>query len=273
MPAAELAEPPPHRGRAGEAQLVDQAVLQGQLEPFERGLAVGLHQVQGVGRHPAVPEQLRQRPRRRAGLLGGLPDHGVAAQQGRHQVPRGHRHREVGGGDHGRHPERPAEGEELLVGHLAGHGLPVQAPALAEEEGAGVDDLLDLAERLPQRLADLAGHQFGQRLLVGLHQPADLLDHAAAQRRRQRRPGGLPVARGPAGPPEGGGVRQLQIRHDLAELGGIAGMQHPGLRRARQLPGDHRPETHRATTSWDDLRRWEAGLTRRRRADAAGSPR
>ena len=48
----------------------------------------------------------------------------------------------------GRGPDRDPEGEQLLVGHLAGDRLAVQPPALAEEEVAGVDDLLDLAQRL-----------------------------------------------------------------------------------------------------------------------------
>ena len=45
-------------------------------------------------------------------------------------------------------PTGDAEREQLLVGHLRRHRLAVEAPALAEEEVAGVDDLLHLAERL-----------------------------------------------------------------------------------------------------------------------------
>jgi hypothetical protein len=40
---------------------------------------------------------------------------------------------EVAGGDHRRHPDRLAEGEQLLVRHLAWHGLAVEPPALTEE--------------------------------------------------------------------------------------------------------------------------------------------
>ena len=105
---------------------------------------------------PPRQEQPRERGPERRRVLGGLPDDGVAAQQRRHEVPRRHRDREVARRDDRRDADRLAEGEELLVGHLAGDGLAVQAPALAEEEVARVDDLLDLAERLGVGLADLA---------------------------------------------------------------------------------------------------------------------
>ena len=121
-------------------------------------------------------------------VLRGLPDDRVAAQDRRDEVPGGHGHREVAGGDDRRHADRVAEGEELLVGHLARHGLPVQAPALGEEEVAGVDDLLHLAERLGVRLADLARDEPGERLLVVLDDPADLLDRRCRAPARARPP-------------------------------------------------------------------------------------
>ena len=86
------------------------------------------------------------------------------------------------------HADRRPEGEELLVRHLARHGLAVEPPALAEEEVAGVDDLLHLAERLRVGLADLARDQARERLLVLLHEATDLLDRLAAHRRRDRGP-------------------------------------------------------------------------------------
>ena len=92
-------------------------------------------------------------------------------------------------------PTGIAEGEELLVGHLRRHGLAVEPPALAEEEVAGVDDLLHLAERLGVGLADLARDEPGERLLVLLDEAADLGDHAAADRRGHGGPLALGAAR------------------------------------------------------------------------------
>src|SRR6185503_18783922 len=112
------------------------------------------------------------------------------------------------GGDDRGDADRDAEREELLVGHLARDGLAVEAPALAEEEVAGVDDLLDLAERLGIGLADLARDEAGERLLVVLDQAADLLDRTAADRCGHLRPLALCFAGGLAGGDEGGGVAE-----------------------------------------------------------------
>ena len=125
------------------------------------------------------------------GVLGRLPDDRVAGQQRGHDVPGRHGDREVAGGDDRDGADRLAEGEQLLVRHLARHGLPVQPATLAEEEVAGVDDLAHLAERLGVRLADLGGDQPGQRLGVVLDQPADVGDRPAADRGRDRGPARL----------------------------------------------------------------------------------
>src|SRR6185503_11672223 len=107
------------------------------------------------------------------------------------------------GGDDRGDADRDAEREELLVGHLARDRLAVQAPALAKEEVARVDDLLHLAQRLGVGLADLARDEAGERLLVVLDQAADLLDRAAADRRRHGGPLALRLAGGLAGGDEG----------------------------------------------------------------------
>jgi hypothetical protein len=97
------------------------------------------------GRQAAGEEDAGERVAERGGVVGRLPHDGVAAQQRRHEVPGRHRDREVAGGDDPGDADRHAEGEQLLVAHLARHGLAVQPPSLAEEEVAGVDDLLHLA--------------------------------------------------------------------------------------------------------------------------------
>ena len=88
------------------------------------------------------------------------------------------------------HADRVAEREQRLVRHLARHGLAVEPATFAEEEVAGVDDLAHLAERLGVRLADLAGDQSGERLGVGLDDPADVRDRAAPDRRGHVGPAG-----------------------------------------------------------------------------------
>ena len=140
-------------------------------------------------------------------------------------------------------PTGDAEGEQLLVGHLRRHGLAVEPPALADEEVAGVDDLLDLAERLGVGLADLARDQARERLLVVLHEPAELLDRAAAHGRGHRGPLALRRARGLAGGDEGAGVAEQRRRRRSRRC--RRGWWRSHGRRARRLRG--RPAMIEAT--------------------------
>ena len=185
---AELADLRADRARPGEADLVDEALFQSGLQTLEGVRTRGLDEVQHARRNATRVEEPHHRVAQRGAVLGRLPDDGIAAQDRRHQVPRRHGDREVARGDDRRDTDRHPKREQLLVRHLRRHGLPVQPPALAEEEVARVDDLLHLAERLGIRLADLARDQRSKCLLVGLDQPADLCDHATAGRSRHRRP-------------------------------------------------------------------------------------
>lgn len=220
--SAELADAGADRAGTGEADLVDRARLQGGLQALEGRLAIGVDEVEHAARHAGAPRQLGDRAGGGRGVLGGLPHHGVAAQQRRDDVPGGHRDREVARGDHRGDPDRDPEGEQLLVGHLRRHGLPVEPAPLAEEEVAGVDDLLDLAQRLGVGLADLAGHQLGQRLLVRLDQPSQARDHAAAHRGGHLGPlalGALGVLGGDA---QGVRAAEPDPRHHVVEVRRVA---------------------------------------------------
>jgi hypothetical protein len=221
--AAQLADARAHRRGAREADLVDEPLLERPLQALEGGVPAGLDQVQHALRQATVDEQLGERLAERRRVLRRLPDHGVAAQDRGHQVPGRDRHREVARGDDRRDADRRAEGEQLLVGHLARHGLPVQAPALAQEEVAGVDDLLHLAQRLRVGLAHLARHEAREGLLVGLDQPADLLDRPAPGRRGRGGPVALGGSRRPAGLDEGGGVTEQHLGHRLVEACRVGG--------------------------------------------------
>src|SRR5262249_38107675 len=125
----------------------------------------------------------------------------------------------------------------------------VQPTALAEEEVAGVDDLPHFAERLGVGLTDLRGHQTGQALGIGLHQPADVGDCTAAYRRRHVRPGRL----GSTGSMRCGRERaRITERPPGAHLGGWGRFYRaqPATGRLRHLqPGDDRRDAsaHQAT--------------------------
>jgi hypothetical protein len=71
-------------------------------QPGEGVPTVGVHDVEHSFGQTRVGEQLVQRGGRRGGVLGGLPDDGVATKQRRDDVPGRHRDREVAGrDDHG----------------------------------------------------------------------------------------------------------------------------------------------------------------------------
>ena len=221
----------PDRARAGEADLVDELAVERLLEPGEGLRAVGEHEVQDAvgqrrrgGRAPRSPAPI-------AGVYSaGFQTTALPHSSAGTRYQRRHRDREVARGDDRRDADRDAEREELLVGHLARHRLAVEAPALAEEEVAGVDDLLHLAERLRVGLADLARDEAGERLLVLLDQAADLLDRAAADRRRHRGPLALGLARGLAGGDEGRRVAEADAPRRRPRCS-------PGCATSRSRPG------------------------------------
>ena len=152
-----------------------------------------------------------------AGVFGRLPDDGIPAHESGHEVPGGNGNREVARCDDGARPDRIPKREQVLVGHLAGDGLPIQSAALSQEEVACVDDLLDLAERLLVGLADLPGDQPRQRLPIRFHQSPDLLDGSASDRRGDGCPPGLRPLGDPAGLDERLGVAQSNLGHHLVE--------------------------------------------------------
>ena len=219
--AAQLPDPASHLGRAGEPDLVEHVALQGAFDALERMRSVGQHELEGSSGEPGVQDQLGERLGRSGRVLGGFPDHRVPAQQGGHDVPRGDGDGEVARGDDPRDPHGYAEREELLVRHLGRDRLAVEAAALAEEEGAGVDDLLHLAARLADRLPDLTGDQPGEGLGVVFHEPAELLDRPASDRSGDRGPGRLRRLRPPAGVEEGGRVAELCLDDRLLQAGRV----------------------------------------------------
>src|SRR5690606_12175091 len=112
--------------------------------------------------------------------------------------------------------EGTAVGGQLLVGHLRGHGLAVEAAALALEEVAGVDGFLHVAARFLEGLAHLAGDETRQRLLLALDGLAD-------------QPDDLPA--------DGGGGLRPGLEGRTRRLGGLAHLLLAGLVEAAEDVG------------------------------------
>ena len=85
-------------------------------------------------------------------------------------------------------PIGPADGHRELVGHLRGHGLAEEPAPLAGHVVGDVDRLLDVAARLGQDLAHLAGHEPAELFLVLGQEPRDAEQDLAALRRRHGAP-------------------------------------------------------------------------------------
>src|SRR6266567_1412335 len=153
-----------------------------------------------------------------------------ACYQRRDEIPGRHRDGEIPRRQHRDRPHRHPEREELLVRHLAGDRLAIQAPALAEEEVAGVDDLLNLAKRLRVGLTELTGYQAGQGLLVGLDDAADRARRAAADGSGHICPRWLgPLGRRACGR-EGRGVGECHLGDHVREPGRVRRADQAGRR-------------------------------------------
>src|SRR5215210_2217298 len=173
--SAELPNPAPDLRGAGEADFVHEPHIEGLLEALESDRSLGLDDVEDAFGEAAVEKESGQGVADGGSVLGGFPDHRIAAVDRGDQVPGRDRHREVSGGDDGRDSHRHPEGEELLVGHLARNVLAVEPAALTGEEVAGIHNLLHLAQGFSVGFADLACYQTGQSLLVRLDDAPDLL--------------------------------------------------------------------------------------------------
>ena len=102
-----------------------------------------------------------------SGRVGGrLEDDGVPADERGQDLPRRDRDREVPRRDHADDADRLPDAHVELVRKLGRCRLPEQAPALAAHVVGHVDRFLDVAARLGQDLAHLAGHQLRDVFLL-----------------------------------------------------------------------------------------------------------
>ena len=162
-----------------------------------------------------------------------LPDH-----QGRHRLPARDGDREVPGGDDPGDAQRLADRHRPLVGQLGRDGVAEHPAAFARHQERDVDALLDVAARLGEDLAHLAGHRSRQALLVLRHQRAEPVQDLAALG------GGRPAPHRPGGfgrldrHGDIGGGALLEPPDDVSRVGGVAALEGRAARGRRPLPGD-----------------------------------
>src|SRR4051812_48261015 len=90
--ASQCANLPANRRRAGESDLLYHASLERLLESGEGSGPIGMDDVENsVGKSAAPYEELMECRAAGCGVFGGFPDDRIARQEGRHDVPGGHR--------------------------------------------------------------------------------------------------------------------------------------------------------------------------------------
>ena len=134
------------------------------------------------------PDEIERRQRRERGRL---QHDGVPADQGRGDLPRRDRHREIPRRDQAADAERLADGHRELVAQLGGHGLPGLAASFSRHEERHVDRFLDVAPGLVEDLAHLAGHVPGERVLPVGDELRGAEKQFRAARRRDETPGAI----------------------------------------------------------------------------------
>ena len=155
---------------------------------FPTSVAGAGHDVHHAVRQAALLEQLDEADQAGGRIRRRLDHRRVATDERREELPGGDGDREVPGGDDADDPDRAPDGHGELVGHLRWHGLPEEAPALPGHVVRDVDRLLDVAARLGQDLAHLAGHEPGELFLVLGQQARDAEQDLATLRRRHGAP-------------------------------------------------------------------------------------
>ena len=130
----------------------------------------------------AVGQRLHEVQRRERRVLRRLDHRGVAGDQGREELPRRNRHREIPRRDHGADAERLANGHSKLVGQLRRHRRPKQAAAFAGGVIAAIDGFLNVTARFLDDLAHLARHQLRILFLARDQDLRRLVQHLSAAR-------------------------------------------------------------------------------------------
>ena len=113
-------------------------------------------------------------------LFGGLPDDGVAADQGEGGVPTPDGDGEVEGGDDADDAERVPRLHHAVAGAFGGDGEAGELAGEAGGEGADVDHLLDFAEAFGEDFSGFDGDEAAEGVEVGAEFFAEEPDEFAA---------------------------------------------------------------------------------------------
>ncbi len=230
-----------HGRGAHEADGPDARVGQ---QRFHR-LPAAIDHIEHPGRQPGLDQQLGEPHRHRRVALRRLEDECIAAGECGRELPHRNHGRKVEGRDAGDHPERLAHGVEVDAGAGAFGELALDEVGNAARELGDLEAALDVAARIGERFAVLAGEELGELVELPLHELEKLEQDARAPLRVGRGPGRLGGLRHRDRALDFRSVRKVDLGLHLAgvrieDLAGAAGC-------ARDLlPADEMPDqTHR----------------------------
>ena len=180
------------RRRADEGDGFDQGVPEDGVD----GFASAMDEIEHTGRKSGFFRELRDADRGERDFFAGFEDEGISAGDGHGPHPERDHGGEIEWRDAGRHAERLADGVTIdATGHVF--------ERLAHEERGGAagefdvfQSAADIATRLGQRFAVLAGHALGQFLKVVFEQDLKLHQNPGSFDRRGFHPLGERVRGG-----------------------------------------------------------------------------
>ncbi len=135
----------------------------------DRGRVAG-DDVQHARRQAGALRQFAQRQRRERRLRRRLDHAGAAGGQGGRAFAGDHRRREIPRRDRRHHADRLAQSDDARVGPGRGNGLAIDPLGLLGEKFDETRGIVDLAARLGQWLALLAGHDHAEIVARRDHQ-------------------------------------------------------------------------------------------------------
>ena len=122
--------------------------------------------IHNPARHSRLGEDLNQVVSGKRRVRGGLEHHGVAANQRRHNLPRGDGHRKIPRRNHRANANGLPDAHGKFIAEFRRCGLAELPAALAGHVVGHVDCFLDVAASFDQDFAHLAGHVPGEVFLA-----------------------------------------------------------------------------------------------------------
>ena len=175
------------RRRSDEAHGLNVGIVQNRID----GFLVAIDDVQDAFRQPGFEKQFGKAHRHAGITLRWLEDIGVACRKCRRHLPQRDHGREIERRDAGDDAERLTHGIDVDAGARAFGVFALHHMRRTDADLDHVETALDIAARVGNGFAVLAGQKFGEFVKFALHEIEELDHHAHPALRVRGRPFGL----------------------------------------------------------------------------------